>query len=262
MTQEEQILEAFSDFGLDITAEQAAQYTAYYNLLISWNQRMNLTAITEFQQVLRKHFLDSVSLAKVLDLSQTETLIDVGTGAGFPGVPLKILSPKLKITLVDSVDKRLRFLREVVDELGLQDVELIHGRAEELGRKESFRDGFDLCVSRAVANMSTLCEYCLPFVKTGGIFAAYKTGNNAGEILDSAQAIMELGGELEREEKIPIPRSSTAHRIFFIRKITPTPEKYPRKVGIPAKRPIVQKNDADFWTKPDDPDDSDEMNDE
>lgn len=222
--------------GLTLTEQMIDQFSHYYQLLILWNQSINLTSITEFDEVVQKHFLDSVVLGAYMNLEKEMSLIDVGTGAGFPGIPLKILFHDLKITLADSLKKRLNFLQEVVSDLGLDNIEIVHGRAEDLAKKSQYREQFDLCVSRAVANLSSLSEYCLPFVKVGGVFVSYKSGHIEAEIENAQRAIQLLGGELEREEKFQL--SNYNRSLLFIKKMHPTEKKYPRKAGTPTKLPL------------------------
>lgn len=167
--------EGINELGLSLSDAQIDQFQLYYELLTEWNRFMNLTAIIEYEEVCTKHFLDSISLCKAIDCTQEYTVIDVGTGAGFPGIPLKIAFPNLKITLLDSLGKRVKFLEEVIQRLGLQDIQAIHGRAEDYAKPELLREQFDLCVSRAVANLATLSEYCIPYVKEGGYFISYKS---------------------------------------------------------------------------------------
>ena len=211
----------------------------YYDLLTEWNSFMNLTAITEFDEVCKKHFVDSVSLCKAFDLSKEQTLIDVGTGAGFPGIPLKIMFPTLKITLLDSLGKRIKFLNEVISVLGLKNVEAIHGRAEDYAKPALLREKFDFCVSRAVANLATLSEYCLPFVKRDGYFVSYKSDRIMEEKSAAEHAIFVLGGVIDREVDFNLPDSDIYRNLCIIRKQKNTPSKYPRKAGTPSKEPIA-----------------------
>ena len=178
-------IEELKKLGIVLTDQQLEQFEKYYEMLIEKNKVMNLTAITEFDEVIEKHFLDSVNICHLLDLKSEISVLDMGTGAGFPGIPLKIVFPKLNVVLADSLNKRILFLKDVIRELGLEEIEAVHGRAEELARKPEYRENFDLCVSRAVANLSTLSEYCLPFVKLGGKFVSYKSGSCEEEINDS-----------------------------------------------------------------------------
>lgn len=232
--------EGLKSFGIEAGTGQIDQFINYYEILVEWNSFMNLTAITQFDEVVRKHFLDSVSLIRILpDLADKPyTLIDVGTGAGFPGIPLKIVFPHLKILLLDSLNKRINFLNEVIGRLGLKDVDTIHGRAEDYARNKQYREKYDLCVSRAVANLSTLSEYCLPFVKKGGCFVSYKSEKVSEEYEQSKKAIAVLGGKCEKREYFYLPDSDICRNLFLIRKVKITPEKYPRKAGIPQKEPI------------------------
>ena len=199
---------------------------------------MNLTAITEFDEVVTKHFIDSISLVKAVGLHREIALIDVGTGAGFPGIPLKIVFPHLKVTLLDSLNKRVKFLNEVINTLGLQGIDAVHGRAEDAARAVELREKFDLCVSRAVANLSTLSEYCLPFVKTGGMFVSYKSEKVAEEIDLAKNAVSILGGEFFSQTEFTLPDSDIYRNLFMIKKKRSTPKKYPRKAGLPSKEPI------------------------
>ena len=201
---------------------------------------MNLTAITEFHEVLKKHFVDSLSLVKAIPdlVEKSYSVIDVGTGAGFPGIPLKIVFPNLKVTLLDSLNKRIKFLNEAVRELKLEDVVLIHGRAEDFSKPEKKRESFDLCVSRAVANLSTLSEYCIPFVKKGGYFISYKSERLSEEFDSAKKAIQVLGGKYERQVEFNLPNSDIYRNLVVIKKEKSTPLKYPRKAGLPSKEPI------------------------
>lgn len=224
--------------GISLTEEQLNQFIKYYELLVEWNSFMNLTAITEFDEVVTKHFVDSISLIKAVDLNKPLSVIDIGTGAGFPGIPLKIAFPELKITLLDSLNKRIKFLDEVISQLGLKEIEAIHGRAEDAAKSEDLREKFDLCVSRAVANLSTLSEYCLPFVKVGGIFVSYKSEKITEEMKMAEKAISVLGGEYLNQVEFTLPDSDIYRNLFMIEKKKVSPKKYPRKAGLPSKEPI------------------------
>ena len=218
--------------------EQINQFDEYYEILVEWNKVMNLTGITEYQEVVEKHFLDSLSIVKVMDMDQAERVIDIGTGAGFPGIPLKIAFPKLDIVLLDSLNKRIRFLDHVIEELGLEGIRTIHGRAEDFARDGKYRERFDLCVSRAVANLSSLSEYCLPYVKVGGRFVSYKSGDIGEEVNDASKAIALLGGKKERIEKFQLPDTDIQRSFVVIRKTKNTQKRYPRKAGMPTKEPL------------------------
>lgn len=220
------------------TEKMLDQFLDYYEILIEWNKLMNLTTITDLTEVIQKHFLDSAALGKYNDLNQNLLLADIGTGAGFPGIPLKILYPKLEIVLIDSVGKRIKFLNEVINRLGLDHIQAIHGRAEDLARKDKYREKFDLCVSRAVANLTSLCEYCIPFVKTEGVFVSYKSANVNIEVEQAKHAIHLLGGKLDRVEEFQIPHTDYHRTLVFIHKIHKTDMKYPRKAGTPTKMPL------------------------
>ncbi len=225
-------------WDIPFSTQQRDQFVDYYELLIEKNKVMNLTAITDFDDVLDKHFLDSVSLAHFIDLPKAARVLDLGTGAGFPGIPLKILFPNLKMTLADSLNKRILFLNEVIAALGLTDIETVHGRAEDLAREPDYREQFDYCVSRAVANLSSLSEYCLPFVKIDGAFISYKSGDIKEELAAAKKAIFLLGGQLD--SVIPFQLAGTSlHRSFvIISKNKKTPKAYPRRSGIPTKQPL------------------------
>lgn len=224
--------------GISLNEDQASRFLKYYELLIEWNSKMNLTGIVDYEEVVVKHFVDSLSLVNAVCLEKTESLIDIGTGAGFPGIPLKIAFPHLRVVLLDSLNKRIKFLDQVILELGLKEIKTIHGRAEDYSRNKEYRDQFDLCVSRAVANLSTLSEYCLPYVKPGGKFVSYKTNNIEEEIESSKNAIFLLGGKAEEQKIFDLPDTDISRNLVVIKKIKNTPGKYPRKTGVPAKEPI------------------------
>lgn len=226
-------------FGIELTERQLEQFYKYYELLIHWNTKINLTAITELEEVITKHFVDSLSLIRALpNLADREySLIDVGTGAGFPGIPLKIAFPQLNVTLLDSLNKRVKFLNEAAAQLKLENISAVHGRAEDFGREDVSRETFDLCVSRAVANLSTLSEYCMPLVKIGGYFIPYKSGKLEDELEQGKTAVKLLGGEIEEKISFQLPNGD--ERILVkITKNKKTSKKYPRKAGIPSKEPL------------------------
>lgn len=227
-------------FQIILSDTQKEQFLKYYELLVEWNGFMNLTAITEFDDVMKKHFTDSLSLVKAYSEIRTEKLkvIDIGTGAGFPGIPLKIVFPQIELTLLDSLQKRLKFLQEVIDQLGLGEVELIHGRAEDFCKPSMKREQYDLCVSRAVANLATLSELCLPYVKVGGKFIPYKSEKAEEEVKAAKKAIGLLGGEVKDQIQFELPESNIGRTLVVIEKKNATPKKFPRKAGMPAKEPI------------------------
>lgn len=224
--------------GITLTEKQIEQFLTYYEMLVEWNTFMNLTAITEYDEVMKKHFIDSISLIKAYDVTKTASVIDVGTGAGFPGLALKIAYPNLQVTLLDSLNKRIQFLNEVIIKLGLTGVETIHGRAEDFAKPGKLREKFDLCVSRAVANLATLSEYCLPFVKVGGQFISYKSEKITEEMTAAENAIRILGGKVVNQVEFQLPDSDIYRNLFVIEKVKDTPKKYPRKAGLPGKEPL------------------------
>lgn len=223
---------------IELSENQINQFLTYYELLIEWNQSMNLTAITEFEDVICKHFLDSLSIVKIMDMNHVKNLIDIGTGAGFPGVPLKIAFPNIQVILLDSLNKRLKFLNEVIDQLGLSDIKTIHGRAEDYGNDIEYREKFDLCVSRAVANLSTLSELCIPFVKKDGFFISYKSEKASEELSQAKHAIFLTGGELCDSKEFVLEGSDFNRNLIKIKKKNSTSKKYPRKAGLPGKSPL------------------------
>lgn len=226
----------FEQAGFTFSDLQKRQFYTFYNMLIEKNKVMNLTGITEFTEVVEKHFLDSIYLNRVTDLDQPMKIIDLGTGAGFPGIPLKIAFPEIEITLVDSLNKRIHFIEEVIEELGLTSIYAVHARAEELARNSEYREKFDLCVSRAVANLSTLEEYCLPFVHIGGKFISYKSGEIEEEVQESKKACFLLGGKLKEVYKFDLQESKRS--FVVVEKVKTTPKTYPRKAGTPSKMPL------------------------
>lgn len=227
-----------SMLGIDLTEKQLDQFKKYYEMLVEKNKVMNLTAITEWNEVIDKHFIDSISLIKATDLFEEKKILDLGCGAGFPGIPLKIAFPNLEITLLDSLNKRIQFLKDVIAELGLENIEALHGRAEDYARKPEYREQYDYCVSRAVANLTSLSEYCIPYVKEGGSFISYKSGKVKEEIKEVKKALFLLGGKLEDVVSFTLPETEIERDFVIIKKEKKTPKKYPRKAGIPTKEPL------------------------
>ena len=239
MIQGRKLLEqGLSQLNIQFTDKQIEQFMKYYDLLIEKNKVMNLTAITDLNEVMTKHFLDSVLISNVLNMSDFYTLVDVGTGAGFPGIPIKILFPHLKVTLIDSLNKRLKFLDDVISELELDGIETVHGRAEDLGNNDLYREKYDLCVSRAVANLSTLSEYCIPFIAKNGKFISYKSSISSEEIQNAKSAIKILGGAVVEEKTVHLPCSDMDRTFVVVNKTNNTGKKYPRKAGTPSKEPL------------------------
>ncbi len=232
------LVDTLSTWNFTLSDKQIEQLDLFYELLVEKNKVMNLTAITEFDEVIVKHFADSLSICSVLP-SDVENICDLGTGAGFPGIPMAIAYPDLKFTLIDSLNKRIKFLQEVVDALGLNNVTLIHARAEEAGRNKIYREQFDLVVSRAVANISTLSEYCLPLVKVNGYFISYKSGDITEEINASGSAIKKLGGSMNKPVYFKLPNTDINRSFIIINKEKNTPKAYPRKAGTPSKEPLT-----------------------
>lgn len=224
------------EIGIDFSVEQLWKTYRYMELLIEWNQKINLTAITEPKEIIQKHFIDSLTINK--NIKNAKKVVDIGTGAGFPGVPLGIMNEKTEMFLVDSLNKRIIFLEEVVKELNLKNITLIHARAEDFGKKEEYREKFDIAVSRAVANLSTLSEYLVPLVKIGGKIISMKASDASEEINNAKKAINVLGGAIENVEEFTLPESDIGRTIVTIRKERCTPSRYPRKAGLPSKEPI------------------------
>ena len=235
------LAEGLKSFNIEVNERQIEQFLQYYELLIEWNSFMNLTSITQFEEVIRKHFVDSVSLVRVFPeiMKEEYTLIDVGTGAGFPGIPLKIAFPEVEVFLVDSLNKRINFLRDVISALKLEKVTAIHARAEELGRKEEYREKFDICVSRAVAKLHLLSEYCIPFVRCGGSFISYKSGKTTEEINEGKYAIEKLGGKYKETVVFSLPGTDIERGLVVINKVRKTPSVYPRNAGKITKNPLL-----------------------
>lgn len=233
-----QFLSDLEKINITLSNKQVEQFLKYYELLVEWNSFMNLTAITDFDEVCKKHFVDSVSLIKAMDLTKEMSVIDIGTGAGFPGIPLKIVFPNLKITLLDSLNKRIKFLDTVIEELALANINTLHGRAEDFAKPGKLRETYDLCVSRAVANLSTLSEYCLPYVKVGGFFISYKSEKIEEESEAAKKAISILGGKVKDQVAFHLPDSDIYRNLYMIEKVKETNKKYPRKAGLPSKEPL------------------------
>lgn len=234
----EQLKKKSEMLDISLSEEQLQQFLSYYEMLIEKNKVMNLTAITEKEEVIDKHFIDSISFNKAMDVTKSLKILDLGTGAGFPGIPLKIAYPNLELTLLDSLNKRIKFLDEAIEALSLEGIVTIHGRAEDYAKQASYREQFDICVSRAVANLATLSEYCLPYVKEGGCFISYKSGSVEEELEQSKKAIFELGGKVKEVIAFTLPETDIERTFVVIEKVRKTPKKYPRKAGLPSKEPI------------------------
>lgn len=249
------LAELLKEFGLKLNDKQLELFELYYEYLIEKNKVMNLTRITKKEEVIEKHFIDSLSICKAVDFFKKDFLetleegkkikipsdcrvLDMGTGAGFPGIPLKLIFPEMEMVLVDSLKKRILFLEEVVSKLHLKKIIAVHGRAEDLARDKNYREKFQLCVSRAVANLSVLAEYCLPFVEIGGYFISYKSSHIEDELLEGKKAISILGGELIEKKEFLLPQSDIERTLIIIKKVKPTKKEYPRNAGKPAKEPI------------------------
>lgn len=234
------ILESkLQELNITLDENQSEQFHIFYNLLTEWNKVMNLTGITEYEEVVEKHFLDSLAIVKAVDLQKVQNIIDIGTGAGFPGIPLKIAYPQLDVTLLDSLNKRVRFLDTVIENTGLNGIKAMHGRAEDYAKQTEYRENYDLCVSRAVANLATLSEYCIPYIRTGGIFVPYKSEDVENEVEHSKKAISLLGGNIKNIVKFQLPGTDIGRSFIIIEKTKITPKKYPRKAGLPTKEPLT-----------------------
>ena len=238
MEKTDRFLKSLEKLNIHLNEKQVYQFMKYYEMLIETNKVMNLTAITYFDEVIDKHFVDSLALIQAIDLNKELKVIDVGTGAGFPGIPLKIAFPELDILLLDSLNKRIHFLDQVISELGLENIQTIHGRAEDFGKNPLYREKFDLCVSRAVANLSTLSEYCVPFVKVDGYFISYKSGKVQEELDASRHAVDILGGKVEKCLNYALADTDMERSLVVIHKLKPTKKAYPRKAGKPSKEPL------------------------
>lgn len=239
----DQMIERFSSLiekhGVHGSVQTTNQLQKYFELLVSWNEKMNLTAITDREEVYIKHFYDSLSLSFFFDLSKVRSIADIGAGAGFPSLPLKIFYPHLEVTIVDSLNKRITFLTELVSELGLNHVNLVHGRAEDIAHKADYREKFELVTARAVARLNVLCEFCLPFASVGGHFIAMKGAKALEEIDEARKAIQQMGGKLTETHSFELPQEESKRFITIMNKISPTPRKFPRKAGTPLKNPII-----------------------
>lgn len=225
--------------GVQLSPEMLNSFMVYKDMLLEWNNKINLTAITDEREIMQKHFADSVSVLAGAEIAEGESVIDVGTGAGFPGLPIKIARPDIRLTLLDSLNKRVDFLNEVCGRIGLKETACAHMRAEDGGRTDGLRDSFGVCVSRAVARLNVLSEYCLPFVAVGGRFISLKGPDSAQEAAEAENAVKALGGEISEIKKISIPDTDITHSLIIIKKIIQTPANYPRKAGKALKKPII-----------------------
>lgn len=224
--------------GLQVSDEQWEQFVRYFHELLDWNERMNLTAITGRNDVFEKHFFDSITLASYISFSGEQHIADIGSGAGFPGIPLKIMFPELRLTIIDSLKKRITFLEHLVDTLQLSSVHCIHGRAEDMARQDGHRDRYDVVTARAVARLNVLNELCLPFVRDGGTFVAMKGSQGLDEVDEAKRSLSELNAVLDRVESFQLPTEEARRTIILVRKVGNTPKKYPRKPGVPTKVPL------------------------
>lgn len=231
--------DSLEKIGYTPSDAQCEQLNSFHKLLCEWNEFMNLTGITEYNEVVIKHFVDSLAVNCVYSFKNTDKVVDIGTGAGFPGLPLKIMYPDVQFTLLDSLNKRIKFLDEVINTDGLNKIETLHGRAEDYARNKEYREQYNVCVSRAVANLATLSEYCLPYVKVGGVFIAYKAGQIDEELKASERAVKLLGGEIVDVHKFTLPDTDIDRTFVVIKKTAATSKKYPRKAGLPSKEPLA-----------------------
>lgn len=229
---------AFNELSISYNDSIINKYEDYMNLILEWNEKVNLTAITDKEEFIKKHYIDSVLCYSFPEMIKAKKVIDVGTGGGFPGIPLALLFPDKEFVLMDSLKKRLNIIDDLTQKLGITNVITLHGRAEDIGRSKENREKYDICVSRAVANLATLSEYCLPFIKRGGNFLAYKGTKSGEEIKDASKAIFLLGGKIKREEKVNLSSYDLEHNIIVIDKVKNTSAKYPRKAGTPSKEPL------------------------
>lgn len=230
--------EASNNVGLKFDEKKYDQFMKYKDLIKEWNEKVNLTAIKEDDAIVKKHFIDSLKVFEFNQIKNAKNIIDIGTGGGFPGIPMKIIKPEINIVLLDSLNKRVNFLNEVINSLKLNNIKAIHGRAEDFAQERQYREKFDVAVSRAVANLTVLSEYCIPYVKVGGYFVAMKGPAVEEEIKQSKNAIRLLGGKIEHIEKVQIEDSDLNHNLVIISKISSTNRKYPRKAGTVAKNPL------------------------
>jgi len=233
-----QFYEALKEYGIELNEVQQNQFTRYFELLVEWNEKMNLTAITDEPSVYLKHFYDSISLAFYVDMNGQKTICDVGAGAGFPSIPLKICFPDLEVTIIDSLNKRISFLEHLAEELKLKNVHFVHSRAEDFAQDKKYRETFDVVTARAVARLSVLSELCVPLVKKDGLFVSMKGAAAEDELLDSKKALSVLGAELNEKYSFVLPQENSERNIFVFNKVKKTPGKYPRKPGVPNKTPI------------------------
>lgn len=234
----EKLEKKMDEAGVYLKDKQLEQFEKFYHLLIEKNKVMNLTAITEEDEVIEKHFIDSLTCNRVMDMNAIHNMIDIGTGAGFPGIPLKIVYPDISVVLLDSLNKRVKFLNEVINDLGLTEIKAIHGRAEDIARLPEYRAVFDLAVSRAVANLSTLSEYCIPFVKVNGFFVSYKAGKGLEEIENSDTCMKILGSKIVQVDRFQLIDDDSQRVLIKIKKCKGTSKQYPRKAGVPSKNPL------------------------
>ncbi|MCD8778077.1 16S rRNA (guanine(527)-N(7))-methyltransferase RsmG [Mammaliicoccus sciuri] len=237
---EQTFIDTLKESGITLSDKQISQFETYFEMLVEWNEKINLTAVTEKEEVYLKHFFDSVTPSFYIDFNEIETICDVGAGAGFPSIPLKIVYPHLQITIVDSLNKRIKFLNELAASLDLDKVNFVHDRAETFGKSQQYRESFDLVTARAVARLSVLSELCLPLVKKGGQFVALKGSQGNEELEDAQFAISVLGGEVKTVNEFTLPLEESMRQIITIDKLRQTPKKYPRKPGTPNKEPLTK----------------------